>query len=288
MKTAVIFYFSGTGNTELVANMLLEELDKRQYEVELIRIEDVLKKQIAIDPSKYDLIGIGSQVIGFTAPKIVYDFIRVLPISKGKKVFIFRTAGGVAPVNYNASKSMIRKLARKGYDVFYERVFSISSNWIAKFDDDIIIKLHEATCKKAGLMCDALVSGEKRYLKTGFVQKVLMECVMFISPLFFRLAGKDYKVASSCTHCGQCIKSCPACNIIEKKGKIKFKMSCNCCMRCVYSCPKNAIEFRNLSFFVVPGGYNIKKILSQPCICDEKDKKPAPRFFEAYLANDEL
>jgi len=34
-----------------------------------------------------------------------------------EKVFIFRTAGGVAPVNYNASKPVIRRLVRKGYDV---------------------------------------------------------------------------------------------------------------------------------------------------------------------------
>jgi flavodoxin len=31
MKNAVIFYFSGTGNTELVAGMLRDELEKRQY-----------------------------------------------------------------------------------------------------------------------------------------------------------------------------------------------------------------------------------------------------------------
>jgi len=63
MKTVVIYYFSGTGNTELVANMFKEEFPKHEYNVNLIKIEDVLKNNILIDINKYDLIGIGSQVI---------------------------------------------------------------------------------------------------------------------------------------------------------------------------------------------------------------------------------
>jgi flavodoxin/ferredoxin len=287
MKAAV-FYFSGTGNTELVAKILHEGLTQRQYATDLIRIEDVLKKKVTVDVSQYDLIGIGSQVIGFAAPSLVYRFIRSLPKMKGKKTFVFRTAGGVAPVNYNASKPMIRRLKRKGYDVFYERIFSISSNWITRFDGDVIIKLHEATRKKTGLMCEEIMRGEKRVLRTGLIQKILMECVMAVTPLFFRLVGKDYVVSVSCTHCGLCIKNCPAGNIIEKDGKIKFNFSCNTCMRCVYSCPNNAIKHKKFSSFAVSGGYNISKILAQPAANADKDKKPAPRFFENYLANDNL
>ncbi|HWQ29393.1 MAG TPA: hypothetical protein VN549_00270 [Negativicutes bacterium] len=78
---------------------------------------------------KNDLLGIGSQVIGYGVPVLVRDFIKALPDGNGKRTFIFRTAGGVAPINYNASKPIIGKLKRKGYEVFYERVFSISSNW---------------------------------------------------------------------------------------------------------------------------------------------------------------
>ncbi|HEX2937859.1 MAG TPA: EFR1 family ferrodoxin [Ruminiclostridium sp.] len=288
MKTAVIFYFSGTGNTELVACMLRDTLSKREYVTELIRMEDVLKNKIPLNVSGYDLIGIGSQVIGFGAPRLVYEFIKALPKANGQKTFVFRTAGGVAPVNYNASKPMMRRLKRKGYDVFYERIFSISSNWISKFDDDVIIKLHEATQKKVGLMCDGLVKGEQRILKTGFMQRMMMECVMFTTPFFFRMAGKRYAVKDTCTHCGQCVKNCPAGNITMEEERIRFHSSCSLCMRCIYSCPKNAIYLKSFAFFAVPGGYNIKKILAQPCAVEVKDKKPEPRFLKEYLANDAL
>lgn len=292
MKTVGIFYFSGTGNTEIIADMIREAFAEREYHVDSIRMEEVLKSGRIMNPAEYDFVGIGCPVLGYSSPKIVLDFIRILPKMLPKenspKVFIFRSAGGVAPVNYNASKPIIRRLAAIGYDVFYERIFSISSNWIFKFDDDVILKLYEASRKKAGLMCDEVILGKKHLYKTGLWRKVMMEAVMLADLPFLRMIGKDYIVGTSCTQCGLCITNCPSGNICEKNGRIKFGMSCNSCMRCVYSCPKNAIRFRTLSFFAVPGGYNIKKILANPCSPEEKDKRAEPAFFKAYIGESDL
>lgn len=287
MKSVLIYYFSGTGNTEIVANMIKEEFSNHEYNVTVIRIEDVFKGNLKIDIEKYDLVGIGCQVIGYGIPNIVHKFIRLLPKQEGKKVFVFRTAGGVAPINYNASKAMIRKLSRKGYDVGYERVFSIGSNWVVKFDDSITKQLYEATLKKVAIMCNEVINGEKRMLKTGFGLKVVMESVAFVTPPMFRLVGKDFRVNENCCHCGLCIKNCPASNIYEKKGRVRFKCSCNSCMRCVYSCPKAAIKFKFLTFFPVPGGYNIDKILKNPSNANKVQNK-IPSFFNDYINNDEL
>lgn len=288
MKSVALYYFSGTGNTEIVAKMIKEELEKLEYCVDFIRIEDVMKGSCSIEVNKYDMVGIGSQVIGFGVPYLVQKFIRLFPNEIKKKVFIFRTAGGVAPINYNASKPMIRALSKKGYDVFYERIFSISSNWITRFDDAVIRQLYEATGKKAAVMCMEVISGQKRILKTGIRLMLLMETIAFISTCFFRLIGKDMKIDNSCTGCGLCIKNCPSNNICKKDGKIKFKLSCNSCLRCIYSCPKHAMSLRLLSFFPVKGGYNIMKILSHESNSGETMKKPEPPFFKAYIENDAL
>jgi flavodoxin/Fe-S-cluster-containing hydrogenase component 2 len=288
MKTVVIYYFSGTGNTELVANMIEDEFPKYEYKVDMIKIEDILKNNLSIDISKYDLIGIGSQVIGYGSPSIVHKFIRSFPEVKDKKIFIFRTAGGVAPINYNVSKSIIRVLRKKGYDVFYERVFSIGSNWVVKFSDNVVKKLYEATRKKVSIMCVEIISGEKRILKTSLWLIILMEFVALISRPFFNLLGKDIAANKACEHCGLCIKNCPAQNIYENNGKIKFKLSCNCCMRCIYSCPKNALNFRLAKFFAVPGGYNIKKTLEKEYDLSGGNNKDIPAFFHNYITDDKL
>lgn len=288
MKSAVIYYFSGTGNTELVADMFKEEFLKHEYNIDIIKIEDVLKNNLTIDINKYDLIGIGSQVIGYGTPSIVYKFIKRLPEVKDKKVFIFRTAGGAAPINYNVSKSIIRRLRKKGYDVFYERIFSIGSNWVVKFNDNVVKELYEATRKKVSIMCDEVMRGEKRILKTSLGLKILMEFVAFISRPCFNLLGKDLAVNKSCVNCSLCINNCPTQNIYSKNGKIKFKLKCNCCMRCIYSCRKNAISFRLVKFFAIPGGYNIKKTLEKPYVSDGEKNEDIPSFFHNYVNDNNL
>lgn len=288
MKSVAVYYFSGTGNTEIVANMIKEAFAMHEYNVSMIRMEDILKNNVKVDPQSFDLIGIGCPIIGYGVPNIVQDFIRLLPKENSKKVFVFRTAGGVAPINYNASKQMIRKLDRKGYEVFHERVFSISSNWVVRFDDFIIRQLYEVTKKKVEIMCKEIINGENRILKTGIRLRVLMELAMHIFPWILRLVGKDLIINKYCSDCGLCIKNCPSRNIYRKKGKIRFKLSCNSCMRCVYTCPKFAIKFRLLKFFPVSGGYNIETILKQPCDTSEIGSRPIPPFFNEYIQNDAL
>lgn len=287
MKTVALFYFSGTGNTKIVAGMFKDAFTRQGYCVDMMQMEDFIKNKMDLNLDQYELIGFGSQVIGYGVPNLVKDFVHILPKGRQQKTFIFRTAGGVAPINYNASKSMIRALSRKGYNVFYERIFSISSNWITRFSDPVIHQLYEATCKKVDLTCQELIAGEKRFLKTGLGLQVLMETVAFISGGFFRLVGLDYQVSSSCSNCGLCIKNCPAKNIYTGNGKVKFKLNCSSCMRCVYNCPKQAIQFRFLKFFQVDGGYQIQKILSQPAP-ELKETENRPPFFNAYLQDDSL
>lgn len=288
MKSVAIYYFSGTGNTELVANMIREEFIQLGYLPELIRMEDVLKKKLVIDSDKYDFVGIGSQIIGYGTTKTVFDFIKALPKTSGKKTFVFRTAGGVAPINYNASKPMIKKLKNKGYDVFHERVFSLGSNWVVRFSDDAMHQLYEATKKKAGIMCQEVIQGKQRILKTTLMLKLKMGLIRTLAYPILQLVGKDYTVNTSCTHCGHCIKNCPSDNIYEKKGKIKFKASCNSCMRCYYNCPKNAIKFKHLTFFPLAEGYNAKKIFTQTDSFREKEDGKTPPFLENYVKDNTL
>jgi len=172
--------------------------------------------------------------------------------------------------------------------VFYERVFSIASNWVVKFSDNVVKELYEATKKKVTIMCEEIMSGEKRILKTSLGLRILMEFVAFISTPCFKLLGKYLTVNKACVKCGLCIKNCPAQNIYEKNGKIKFKLNCNCCMRCIYSCTKNAINFRVVKFFALPGGYNIKKTLEKPDSTNEEKNEGIPAFFNNYINDNNL
>lgn len=284
MKKLGVFYFSGTGNTEIAARHVVQAFTELGWNVELIRIEDVNKKKIQLDINQYDLIGLGSQVIGYGIPGVVRNFARALPAtSDNKKIFIFRTAGGVVPSNYNVSKKLIRILKHKHYDVCYEEVFSIGSNWIMKYDDVIMKQLYMATIRKITRMCKAIDRGESHFYKTGIALRLKMGVIAAFSLKILALLGKDAVIDKSCTACGLCVNRCPAENISIEKGTVKFHTSCSACLRCVYFCPNHAINFRLLHFVIIPGGYNVKKSLSTDGNPDEKPTGKIPPFFQGYV-----
>ena len=75
-------------------------------------------------------------------------------------------------------------------------------------------------------------------------------------------------------------------NIYEKDGMVKFKFNCNGCLGCAYSCPKQAIQFKHLKFFIVPGGYNIKKILNPPVGSVESSAAKISPSFQRYVSDE--
>ncbi len=283
-----LFHFSGTGNTEIIAGLLEKELTGIGYAVESGRIEDVLKGKAACNPDDFDMIGIGGPVSAFSAPRIVLAFMRALPKAKGKKMFIFRTAGGVAPQNYHASASMIRRARRKGYDVFYERLFSLGSNWVMRFDDEITRRLYDADVRKVEIMCRELAEGRSRFLEAPLSAKALSAGMALATKLIVPLAAKDYKVGRDCTLCGICVKKCPMGNIRVKRDRIRFGFSCTWCLRCIYACPKRAIAPRLFSFIVIKEGYDPHAILKGREPRKDLSGIMVPRFFDAYVGDDAL
>src|SRR4030042_2823870 len=108
-----IYYFSGTGNTEVVSELFKEEFNKNKISVDLIKIDDVLKEKKKPEIEKYDLIGIAHPVYGLDLPGIIYKFINILPEGNNKKIFLFKTSADYLFLNNGASKHAIKKLKIK-------------------------------------------------------------------------------------------------------------------------------------------------------------------------------
>ena len=75
----VIFYFSGTGNTELVTRQLAEALEGKGNNVELFRIENTETADMCKKMADCDLTGIGYPIYGGGTPAIISDFIMKTP-----------------------------------------------------------------------------------------------------------------------------------------------------------------------------------------------------------------
>jgi ferredoxin len=284
----LIAYFSGTGTTEIAVRMLGQELEKEGYTVDLARIEDATLGRARIDPRGYDLFGVASPVLEFGTPRIVMEFAALLPESDGQVTFILRTAGGVAEQNFNASRPLIAKLRRKGYQVFHERLISLGSNWIVKFSDRALRALHEAALRKTAIMARELREGKERVLKIGLARRLLMGTVSALGTRSSWIMGKDLRASDACTKCGVCSRLCPRGNITQSGGKPRFGSSCALCMRCVYSCPSKAIGFKLFSFFEVQGGYEAKRELERALAAEPTAEGELPPFLPAYVEDDAL
>lgn len=276
-----IFYFSGTGNTKLVANLFTNEFKKKGFNTKLISIEDVLNKEIALSIGDYDLLGFGHPVHAFSAPKIFFNFLDILPNVRCKKTFTFKTAGD--PLCYGGATSLVRKhLNKKGYKVFHENLIVMPANVVIKYDDSLIKQLYEVAVKKVKRGTKEILLGKPHLQKNNLWLKIgtyLFNKAESSGASYF---GKHLIANDSCTLCEKCIRECPTRNISKKNEKIIFGNMCTFCMRCIYSCPERAISNKYMNFFVIKKGYNILNVIDDPKIKGNYITHKTKGFFKHF------
>ena len=270
MKKIGIFYFSGTGNTEIIARLLSKSYERKQIKVELFRLEDIVNNKKQVKINDFDMIGVGHPVLGFGASGITNKFIEMLPACEGKKAFVFKTASSPHYINHGASDTIIDKMENKGYDVFHNSILAMPCNWFIKYDDRLNKQLYNAAVIKVEKIATEIVSEQRHKLRSSYFLGKLLSLIYFLEEQkgakFF---SKGLTTSEKCNLCKKCIHDCPMNNISEVQDKICFGSSCIWCMRCIYSCPNNAIKSTNLASCVLEpytGGFNIDKILCDPNI----------------------
>jgi len=277
-----IFYFSGTGNTKIVANLFSNEFQNKGFSTKLIPIEDVLNKKLALSIDDYDLLGFGHPVHAFSAPKIFFDFLNRLPSVDDKKTFTFKTAGD--PLCSGGSTSLVRKhLSKKGYKVFHENLIVMPANIMFKYDDSLIKQLYEVAVKKVKRRTKEILMGKINLQKNCLCLKIgtyLFNKAESSGASYF---GKYLIITDLCNLCGICIRECPTGNISINNEKIIFGNKCTFCMRCVYICPEKAISNKFMNFFVIKEDYNIQNVIDDPKIKGNYITHKTKGFFKHFF-----
>ncbi len=260
LETTAIVYFSGTGNTEAVAGFI-ENSIKRYFNVDAFKIEDITKRKVNFDLKKYHMIGIGYPIYGFNAPRIIFDFIEHLTVSKMIKAFVFSTCA--APLYFNdiASFKVKKLLVDKGFNVFYERQFYMPANIALKYNDEISKQLCNAAADKSKIMSEEISNSLVR-IRRDKIGPMLISWLYAIEKSAWKRIPKDFLVLETCTKCKKCIQACPLDNISLSQDQISFGDNCLACYRCVYSCPVEAITGKKYKFAIFKDGYDIKQIIN--------------------------
>ena len=282
-KSIGLCYFSGTGITQVVAELLAKAFEQRSAQVETTRIEHVMQGKVRFDPDAYDLVGIGHPIHGLDVPRIVYDFVDALPPVKGKRTFIFKTAADFISMNNGASKTAIKRLRRKGYDVFYDRIVCMPSNWAIGYDDAFSKQLCYVAIAKAEHMAGEILAGRERKLKINALLRWIAKLTSRGEDLGARCFGRMLTVSDACIDCGRCVDNCPTANIHRENGKITFGYNCVFCMRCIYACPQQAIVPRFGKFCALKDGYDIQAIINDPNIEGDFVTDETRGFFKHFF-----
>ncbi|MFH1223226.1 MAG: EFR1 family ferrodoxin [Pseudomonadota bacterium] len=230
------YYFSGTGNTLLVAREMKKLFDKHGIQTRLLAIEKEAPRNIDKDAS----IILAFPVAVFTTYPLVMKFIKGMPQSEGAKVFMVDTMGGASL----GIRSYIGGLLRsKGYRTMAARQIVMPDNFWPSPEKDlknpaIINKAMNVAQKYAKDIIDG---------KTNWgVFPVLPSLIYITSQLLFKTKGFRTAVKftqSKCVKCGLCAKLCPIKNIVLREYPV-FDSRCELCMRCIAYCPKGAIYRR--------------------------------------------
>ncbi len=246
MKNIALFYFSGTGNTELICEIFKDTFPESVGKVDLYPIEKILLKKTNIDYDIYNMFGFAFPVHAFNAPRIFYDFVNELPVVSSRHCFILKNSADRAM--YGGSTTPLQKaLKAKGYIPTYEKLILMVSNLMTRPGEKEIKKIVKKAEKQIEIIISELISNKKSLYNYSLFNEIVSKLSSrFEDRLMAPFFGKRLYADEKCIHCGKCFYLCPTHNVRETDRDIHFGSNCLMCMRCVYNCPSGAIGVKGI------------------------------------------
>lgn len=240
----MIYYFTGTGNSEFVATTLANLLSEGLRFIPDFKLSGdtpEIERMILIFP-----------VYSWGVPPLISEFIGSIPSSHWNQmkerqftvdcVMICGDEVGLAP-------EMLTKILKKtGMDLNSVWSVIMPNNYVLLPGFDVDSKEIEnkklEECKGRILeMAQGLTRGDRRIdvvrgswpkLKTGLVFPLFKKWGIF---------PKKWHYTPNCISCGKCSTVCPMCNVKMKDGHPEWGSRCCSCLACYHVCPVHSVEY---------------------------------------------
>ncbi|MCL2865892.1 MAG: EFR1 family ferrodoxin [Lachnospiraceae bacterium] len=234
--------------TKYVMDRLSDEMKRRGVSVDCFKMEEANINLAAL--SEYDALGIAYPTHSLNAPKIVIDFAKKLPKSEGMHTFIIYTCSLDDITNYVSSNLLKKKLAKRGYEVFYDRLVEMPCNFAHKRSKRDVIETLSKAKKDIPQMAQEILELNPYVMDEVSRSKKILAFIARSEWLGAIIMGKHFYAKGDCICCGKCARNCPKKNVVMKEKKIRFGLRCNMCMRCIYNCPVFAIDIHRPFKFI--------------------------------------
>lgn len=247
VKTALVVWYSQTGNTARMGRLMAKTLEKSGVSVIASEMRD-------LDAAKLpdvDLIIVGSPVFYYDTPPYVTQWIDAMPDISGIPTAAFVTFGGPEGNQDNAACTILAHCAEKGgvpvglktfmnmstYPLAWSETKVHHKTWMSRDLPD------EETYQAARAYADLLVQRVGQGQSDVFTRKLtLREMVTKIHPIWWtKLVVKGHGIdREKCVGCGTCVAKCPAGAIDLEQFEINTK-KCELCFGCINNCPAQAV-----------------------------------------------
>ena len=246
MPSAIICYFSGTGNTFRAAHMIGDLLKDVGYEVQIRSIE-----QVPIT-GPFDLEIFAFPVYSFAPPAAMIRYLKALPKTNSRAaVLAVHGALKYAPGYQGGATAQVSGiLKRKGREVFLTAAVGYPAS-ITQLLNPPEIDDQRRIAENADRMVQEvgrkIALGQRSIQNCNPLIQVLLWPVAFLfSTIAHRLMGKLYVADDRCNSCGLCIRACPVKAVKLRNGRPYWSWCCEACQRCINLCPQRAIQTSDL------------------------------------------
>lgn len=233
----MIFYFSGTGNSQYVAKVL--GAATKEAVVNITR--DEMEKELEYNLKEGENLGFVFPIYWWGMPVLVEEFVRKMKVKLGVDNYIYGVSTyGLQP--HNGLKDLEKLLVKKGMylDATYE--VKMVDNYVVGYDIAGKEK-QEVIYSQARIKIDSIIHdvAERQHSKIGDIIGTTIKPIVH-SVYKHTDHRKKFYVTEDCTGCGYCAKNCPCQAIVMENNKPVWKENCSFCLKCIHSCPKQAVQ----------------------------------------------
>lgn len=251
----MIFWFSGCGNTAIVASRLASLLGEPMQCIDI-------NATLEYDASVHRRIIWAFPIYSWGLPPAVVSFIRKVKIKGAESLPHFMVATCGDDAGY-ADRKWARELTKRGWSAIAAHTVIMPNTYVSLpgFNTDsrevARQKLTEAPARvkaiahaiKCGSKITDIVRGKFPWTKTYILYPLFMR---------FLMSPKPFHSENSCTGCGTCSRRCPMGNIQIKNGRPEWNDRCTMCLACFHRCPVHAVEYGRQTvgkgqYFAPPG-----------------------------------